>query len=203
MQSKICGLTTTEHVETCVLNGADYCGFILNYKESHRFVDYKTIVRLTKIKKKKTSYVGVLVNPSEEELERFSNLNLDYFQIYGNYSEEQIKKIKNDYKKKIIISLQIKQERDILKYKIYENIADIILFDSSGLHQSLSWNYNWIKQVPSSISRMLAGNINTDMLEDLKGIADIIDVSGALEIDKIKDLNKIKNFLNKIKQIND
>ena len=203
MQSKICGLTTTEHVETCVLNGADYCGFILNYKESHRFVDYKTVVRLTKVKKQNTSYVGVLVNPSEEELERFSNLNLDYFQIYGNYSEEQIKKIKNDYKKKIIISLQIKQERDIQKYKIYENIADIILFDSSGLHQSLSWNYNWIKQVPSSISRMLAGNINTDMLENLKGIADIIDVSGALEIDKVKDLNKIKNFLNKIKQIND
>ena len=147
--------------------------------------------------------MGVLVNPSEEEFKKFSNLNLDYFQIYGDYSEKQIKEIKINYKKKIIMSLQVKQEQDILKYKIYEKVADIILFDSSGLHQSLSWNYNWIKQVPSFITKMLAGNINIDMLENLKKITDIVDVSGALETDKVKDLNKIKNFLKKIKQIND
>jgi phosphoribosylanthranilate isomerase len=50
---------------------------------------------------------------------------------------------------------------------------------------------------------MLAGNINIDMLENLKEITDIVDVSGALETDKVKDLDKIKNFLNKISQIND
>ena len=147
--------------------------------------------------------MGVLVNPSEEELKIFSKLSLDYFQIYGHYSEEQIKKIKDNYEKKIIISLQIKQEQDILMYKIYEKTADIILFDSSGLHQSLSWNYDWIKQVPSSITKMLAGNVNIEMLEKLKEITDIVDVSGALETDKVKELNKIKNFLNKVKQIND
>jgi len=101
------------------------------------------------------------------------------------------------------MSLQIKEERDVLKYKNYEKVADIILFDSSGLHKSLSWNYNWIKSVPSSVTRMLAGNINIDILENLKKITDIVDVSGALEIDKVKDIDKIKNFLNKIKKIND
>ena len=120
MQAKVCGLTTTEQVETCVSYGANFCGFILNYQKSHRFINYQVAKKLTEIKKYNTYYVGVLVNPSKEELVMFSNLNLDYFQIYGNYSEEQIKKIKNDYKKKIIISLQIKQERDIQKYKIYE-----------------------------------------------------------------------------------
>ena len=50
---------------------------------------------------------------------------------------------------------------------------------------------------------MLAGNINIDMLENLKKLADIVDVSGALETDKVKDLNKIKKFLEKLKQIND
>ena len=203
MQAKICGLTNTEQVETCVSYGANFCGFVLNYKKSHRFINYQTAKKLTQIKKKNTFYVGVLVNPSEEELKIFSKLSLDYFQIYGHYSEEQIKKIKDNYEKKIIISLQIKQEQDILMYKIYEKTADIILFDSSGLHQSLSWNYDWIKQVPSSITKMLAGNVNIEMLEKLKEITDIVDVSGALETDKIKELNKIKNFLNKVKQIND
>ena len=111
--------------------------------------------------------------------------------------------IKSKYNKKIIMSLQIKEEKDILLYKIYENSADIILFDSSGLHQSLSWNYDWIKTVPSSVTKMLAGNINISMLENLREITDVVDVSGALETDKVKDINKIKNFLKKIKKIND
>ena len=57
--------------------------------------------------------------------------------------------------------------------------------------------------MPSTITKMLAGNISIDMLENLKEIADIIDVSGALETDKVKDIIKIKKFLRKIKQIND
>ena len=203
MRAKVCGLTTAEQVETCISYGANFCGFILNYKKSHRFVDYQTAEQLTQVNKQNTSYVGVLVRPSREELKKFSSLNLDYFQIYADYSKEQITKIKNNYKKKIILSLQIKQEQDVLKYKAYEKVVDIILFDSSGLHQSLSWNYDWIRQVPSSVTRMLAGNVNIDMLESLKEITDIIDVSGALETDKVKDLVKIKKFLEKIKKIND
>ena len=97
MQTKVCGLKTTEQVETCVLHGANFCGFILNYKKSHRFIDYHTAVQLTQINKKNTSYVGVLVDPSEEEFKKFSNLNLDYFQIYGDYTKKQIKNIKNNY----------------------------------------------------------------------------------------------------------
>jgi len=203
MQAKVCGLKTTEQVESCVEHGANFCGFILNYRKSHRFIDYNTADRLTKINKKNTSYVGVLVNPTLNELQKFSNLNLDYFQIYGELDSEKINLIKSKYNKKIIMALQIKKEIDVIKYKNYENIVDIILFDSSGLHKSLSWDFNWIKSVPSSVTKMLAGNINIDMLENLKEITDIIDVSGALETDKVKDIFKIKTFLKKIKQIND
>ena len=48
--------------------------------------------------------------------------------------------------------------------------------------------------MPSSITRMLAGNINIDMLENLKEITDIVDVSGALETDKVKDIKYQKVF---------
>jgi phosphoribosylanthranilate isomerase len=203
MQVKVCGLSTIEQVKMCVSHGVNFCGFILNYKKSHRFINYQTAKQLTQINKRNTFYVGVLFNPSKDELKSFSNLDLDYFQIYGDYSEEQIKEIIFNYKKKIIMSIQVKQAKDILKYKIFEKVADIILFDSSGLHKSLRWNYNWIKQVPSSITRMVAGNINIDMLENLKKITDIVDLSGALETDQVKDLDKIKKFLNKVKQLND
>ena len=71
MQAKICGLTNTEQVETCVSYGANFCGFVLNYKKSHRFINYQTAKKLTQIKKKNTFYVGVLVSPSDEELKNF------------------------------------------------------------------------------------------------------------------------------------
>ncbi len=203
MQAKICGLKTAEQVECSIKYGANFCGFILNYKKSHRFIDYQTADKLTTIDKKNSAYVGVLVNPTTDELKTFSKLNLDYFQIYGDLTGEEVTSIKSKYNKKIIMALQIKEERDVLKYKTYEDTADIVLFDSSGLHQSLSWNYNWIKIVPSSITKMLAGNINMDMLQNIKDITDIVDVSGALETDKVKDIIKIKTFLERLKQIND
>ena len=200
MKVKVCGLSTIEQVETCVNHDADFCGFILNYPKSHRHIEYNTADKLTKINKRNAKYVGVLVHPTYEELAKFSKLNIDYFQIYGEYTRDDIKNIKGKFNKKIIMALQIKSEEDVLKYKIYENEADI-LFDSSGLEKSLSWNFDWIKAVP--IPKMIAGNIQIQDLEKISKIADIVDVSGAVETEKKKDLAKIKEFLLKVKEINE
>ena len=53
MQTKVCGLSSAEQIETCIEYGANFCGFILNYKKSHRFINYQTAEQLTKIDKKK------------------------------------------------------------------------------------------------------------------------------------------------------
>ena len=48
---------------------------------------------------------------------------------------------------------------------------------------------------------MIAGNINIDKLNKILKLADIVDVSGALETNKVKDIIKIKNFLNTFKKL--
>ena len=201
MKVKICGLTTADQVKTCIDNGANYCGFILNYPKSHRFIQFAKARELTNITKKNTKYVGVLVNPKNSELKKFSKLNIDYFQIYGNFYRESILEIKNKFKKKIIIAIQVKNQKDIMAYKEFQNIADIILWDSSGLEKSLEWNFNWIKSVPKNVVKMIAGNIDSQKLEKISKLADIVDVSGALETNKVKDILKIKNFLKIINKI--
>ncbi len=201
MKVKICGLSSVVDVKTCIDHGADYCGFILNYPKSHRFIQIDKAKELTNIEKKYTKYVGVLVSPKYQELEKFSKLNLDYFQLYGDYNEKLIYDIKSKFNKKIIVAIQVKKKEDVLNYKKFEKVADIILWDSFGLELSLDWNFDWIKSIETNVTKMIAGNINVDKLEKIFNLADIIDVSGALETNKVKDITKIKNFLNNLKKL--
>jgi phosphoribosylanthranilate isomerase len=202
MKLKVCGLSSSTEVETCVSLGVNYCGFILNYPKSHRYVTLDKVKNLTNIYKKNTKYVGVLVKPTQEELNKFSKLNLDYFQLYGDYNSEQLIKIKDKFKKKIISTIQVKKKEDIDKYKLIENDSNIILWDSSGYEESLSWDYNWLKPVSTKVEKMIAGNITFDKIKNLVNLADTIDVSGALETNKVKDINKIKKFITEIKKFN-
>ena len=203
MKVKICGLTDIDQLKICIENKADFCGFILNYKKSHRNIIFDKVKSLTKVKKENTKFVGVLVNPTNEELKKFSQINLDYYQIYGDNTEESIFNIKDKYKIKIISAIQVKNREDILTYKKIEKNSDIILWDSSGLEKSLAWDFSWMESVPTNIVKMLAGNINVNGLEKLSKLTDIVDVSGALETNKVKDINKIKNFLNVVKKFNE
>ena len=203
MKLKICGLSNPIEIETCIISNVDYCGFILNYTKSHRYISLDKARELTKINKGNSQFVGVLVKPNEQELDKFSKLNLDYFQLYGDYSNSELNRIKEKYGKKIIAAVQVKKKEDIDKYKAISSGSDIILWDSSGYEESLSWDYNWIKAVSTNIEKMIAGNITIDKIQDLKGLADTIDVSGALETNKVKDINKIKEFTNQINKIND
>ena len=89
--------------------------------------------------------------------------------------------------------------KDVNKYKLYENIADIYLFDSKGYEKSMSFEHSLIKNIKFNKEVMLAGNIQVnDNLENYKKIADILDISGGVETSGLKDTSKIKIFLNKI-----
>ena len=202
MKLKVCGLSNPVEVETCVKNGVDYCGFILNYTKSHRYVSYEKAKYLSNIDKKNVKYVGVLVKPSLDELEKFSKLKLDYFQLYGQYDNDSLIKIKNEFKKKIILTIQVKKKIDIENYKKVEGQSDIILWDSTGYEKSLGWNFNWIKDIKIKGEKMIAGNITIDKLCNLVDYADIVDVSGALETNKVKDIKKIKEFIMSVKKVN-
>ena len=200
MKVKICGLTKIQQVRACVNLKTNFCGFILNYPKSHRFIKFNTAVKLTNQKKRGTKFVGVLVNPSQNDFLKYSQLKIDYFQIYGKFTVNALSKIRAKFNKKIIYTIQVKNKKDIQKYKLFKNCVDIILFDSSGYEKSLSWDFNWIKDV--RITKMIAGNIKLTTLDKIYKLADIIDVSGALETNKVKDINKIKVFLKKLRKFN-
>ena len=205
MKSKICGISdskTLEHL-TKHSNPPQYIGFIVNYPKSKRFVQHDRLKELLKVDKKDSKYVAVLVQPDENILEEIKDLPFDYYQIY-DCTPIEIKSIKEKYNKKIIIAITIKDQNDVVRYLKYNELADIILFDSKGYEKSLSFDHQLIKNLKINKELMLAGNIQIeDNLENYKEIADIIDISGGLETSGLKDISKINIFLNKVKQIND
>ena len=205
MKSKICGISSSETLKylTGHPNPPQYIGFIVNYPKSKRFVEKNQLKELLRIDKKNSKYVAVLVRPDENILEEIKNLSFDYYQIY-DCTPFEIKSIIEKYNKKIIIAITVKDQNDIVKYMEFNELADIILFDSKGYEKSMSFDHQLIKNLKINKELMLAGNIQIDdNLENFQEIADIVDISGGLETSGLKDISKIDIFLEKIRQIND
>ena len=76
------------------------------------------------------------------------------------------------------------------------------MFDSKGYEKSIEFNHKLLNDVPNSITKMLAGNIQyDDKLDKYSKITDIIDISGSLETLGKKDISKIDFFLENISKI--
>ena len=117
-----------------------------------------------------------------------------------NLQEREIEdsiKIKEKFGKKIITAITVSSKDDVIKYKEYSDISDVILFDSKGYHKSESFDHNLLNEVPDEMDKMIAGNIQIDDIPSFKNKDFIIDLSGALEDENgKKDISKIDKLLN-------
>ena len=200
---KICGVSDLKTLKFIVEHPhpPQFIGFITNYKKSKRYIKFNKLKELLNISKKGINFVSVLVNPDNRILEKIKNLNFDYYQLY-NVEPELTKSIKEKYNIKIISALTINNKEDVDGYKKYETISDIILFDGKGYEKSFGFDHKLLNNVPNTIKKMLAGNIQyNDELENFSKIADIIDISGSLETEGKKDISKINILLEKVSKI--
>ena len=194
---KICGISDPKTLNY-ILNHPyppKFIGFITNYKKSRRYVSYDNLKNLLNVNKKQTNFVSVLVNPTNELLEKIKDLKFDYYQLYDVNPIRTIE-IKEKYKIKIISALTITNKQDVDRYKDYLEVSDIILFDSKGYHKSESFDHNLLEQVPTKVNKMIAGNIQIDDIPNFKNKDFIIDLSGSIENNEgKKDINKIDKLL--------
>ena len=194
---KICGVSDPQTLNY-ILNHPfppKFIGFITNYKKSRRYVEYENLKNLININKKQTNFVSVLVDPSDELLEKIKDLNFDYYQLY-DVDPVRTVEIKKKYKIKIISAITISSKKDVDTYKDYLEISDIILFDSKGYDRSESFDHNLLEQVPKEVNKMIAGNIQIDDIPNFKNKDFIIDLSGSIENSEgKKDINKIDKLL--------
>ena len=200
---KICGIKDS-YTLNYIINHPyppKFIGFICNYPKSSRYVELKSLKKLLNVKKNKIEFVAVLVKPNNKILEEIKSLPFDYYQLY-DCTPDEIKIIKQKYKKKIISALTIKDETDVLKYKTFADITDVYLFDSKGYEKSQSFDHSLIKNIKLNKELMLAGNIKfDDNLKNYEKIANYLDLSGGLETSGLKDISKINIFLNNLNKL--
>jgi phosphoribosylanthranilate isomerase len=196
---KICGVKDPQILDYIINHNypPKMIGFICNWPKSKRFVNHVDLKQLLDVDKKQSKFVAVLVNPNNDILEKIKDLPFDYYQIY-NCEPNQIKKIRDKYKIKIISVITVSSKEDVEKYKNYENVSELILFDSKGYHQSIAFDHKHLENIDTKLPVMIAGDIKIEDLKNFKNKNFYIDISGGLETEGVKDINKIDKFLNSV-----
>ena len=203
MKIKICGLDPTRDVQLCIDLKVDYLGFVF-YNKSPRNINLTDIKILSKYDKKKSAFVAVTVDPSDEFIKKNIVGNFDFIQLHGSETFERINEIKK-IGVKVIKVIKIRDQKDISLYKDYGNIADLILFDSTSMERSQSIRKDLLPMLPKGEKFGLAGSIDFKNIQEYSQLGfNFLDLSSGLERENLKgykDHLKIKNFINKVNEL--
>ena len=104
MKAKICGVKDEKTLRFILDHKypPNFIGFISNFPKSKRYIEIDKLMYLTNINRKNVKFVAVLVDPSDEILEKIKNFNFDYYQLY-DVSPERTKIILTKYKKRLLL----------------------------------------------------------------------------------------------------
>lgn len=191
----------------------DYLGFIFYGKSPRNFEG--TIPELPEGIKK----VGVFVDASiQTVLEKVNHYSLDVIQLHGKesakYTNDLLRVLIDSATKcpKIIKVFSIKDEFDFSQLRPYKDLVDYYLFDTKGkLPGGNGYTFNWdvLKDYPSTKPYFLSGGIGLDELEKIKKFKEspaskycyAVDVNSQFEIEpglkNIEEVEKFKHELNK------
>ena len=200
---KCCGLNPTRDVQICLDLKVDFLGFIF-YEKSPRNIKISDLDILNDYNRKNALFTAVTVDADNQMIDQISSKNIQCLQLHGSETNERIEEIKNRSKLKIIKTIQVKNENDIIKYKKYIN-ADYILFDTPSMERSIEFPSNLIQKLPIGKNFALAGSVSEQNIENIAKLGiKWCDLSSKLE-SKLgyKDHTKIKKFMNKVRLLNE
>ena len=208
---KVCGLRNLNDMNLCVKCGATALGFIYNIPESVRNLDTPDLQNLLAQVPNPAKSVIVLMPADSNELERLmQTVPADYYQVYINFDFQELNKIQNILRKKLIIGLKLSEFNieavSNLINSAYDDFFAFLIDNSEGTGKPL--DINLIEKLKNRVNNktrlIISGGINTENIEEvLKKLNPYgIDLSSSLESSKgIKDPQKIKMFFKECKQL--
>lgn len=188
---KICGLKTEKALQTAVEAGADYIGFV--FARSPRQVSLKKAIQLSELIPKTVQKVGVFVSPSLEELEQtISQVGLDLVQIHGDFDETILSEISVP----VIRAVPIKTGGEKVHFPV-----DFLLFDAPIAGSGHPFDWEILDSSMISQPFFIAGGLTVEnvrqAIQTFQPYA--VDVSSGVETDGQKDSEKIRRFIERVK----
>ena len=197
---KVCGMRDAENIREVEALGIDLMGFIF-WPKSSRYVSERPAYLPTNCKR-----VGVFVDEDIETVKRIADdYALDYIQLHGHELADYCAQLRGF---KLIKALNIATTEDLKQTEPYTGIVDYFLFDTKG--KSVGGNgekFDWsvLSAYDGNTPFLLSGGIGPDDAEVLtshfspltskKCVG--IDLNSRYEIAPgLKDINKLKDFLN-------
>lgn len=192
---KICGLRRIEDIQIINKTLPTYAGFI--FAKSKRQIDLNTALILKDYLDPRIKAVGVFVDSSIEDITHIVSTGaIDIVQLHGNENEQYISKLRERVNVEIIKAIKV-TDCEIYNFQS----ATYLLLDSGG---GSGKTFDWKKTPKMKKPFFLAGGISIDNMQDAIDYFNpyALDISSSLETNGFKDIQKIIEFSNKLKELN-
>jgi phosphoribosylanthranilate isomerase len=202
---KICGLKTPAALDAALEAGADMVGFVF-FPPSPRNLGIEAARLLGEQVQGRAKKVALSVDATDAELDRVVEaLKPDMLQLHGKETPERVAAVRSRFDRPVMKALPIEQRSDLAPIRLYEKVADWLLFDGrapreatrpGGLGKTFDWSL--LENLDVKIPYMLSGGLDAGNLAEALRITrtGAVDVSSGVErAPGEKDVEKIRAFI--------
>lgn len=195
---KLCGLRRAEDIEYANMLMPEYIGFVFA-PSSRRYISPEDASALRRGLSDSITPVGVFVNADIDYILKAIKIGAaDIIQLHGSENEDYISELRSVSDRTIIKAFSIKSEADIKAAQ--ESSADYVLLDSGAGGSGTKFDHSLIKNIKRDF--FLAGGLDSRNVQTaLKQYSPYaVDTSSALETNGIKDLDKMRAFVDAVRK---
>jgi phosphoribosylanthranilate isomerase len=207
---KICGLSTAEALDTALDAGADMVGFVF-FPPSPRNLGYEAARMLGQRVGSRALKVALTVDATNDVLRDIVEaLKPDMLQLHGRETPERVGAVRSRFGLPVMKALPIAAQSDLSPIRLYEKIADRLLFDAraplqatrpGGLGKTFDWHL--LENLDPGVPYMLSGGLDAGNVAEALRVtrAPGVDVSSGVErAPGEKDPEKIRAFVRAARQ---
>lgn len=186
---KICGIKTSDMLETTIEAGADMVGF-MHFARSPRHVDIETLQELISQARGRIETCVVLVNPDNSCVMEVAALSPTWIQLHGPETPHRVEAIRDEAGIAVMKAIPIGSAEDVAGVAAFADVADRLLLDAKpakgadrpgGLGETFDWDL--LKALGPDVDYLLAGGLTPETVADaIRAVRPMgVDVSSGVE----------------------
>lgn len=195
---KLCGLSRECDIKTANELLPDFIGFIF-VRGRRRYLEPSIAIELKKKLDPRIQAVGVFVNEDPDCIKDFVEKGIiDVVQLHGTEDAQYIENLRTKITCPVIKAFKVENAEDV--EKACQSQADYILLDAAGGGTGQAFDWTLIGDIKRPY--LLAGGLNVDNIQEAIRQYDPygVDVSSGIETDGVKDLEKMKAFVQAVRK---